>query len=79
MYEDRRGLAKKGFVSNESFEVPEFYELNSLYKDVHEIGSCFETAFTTFFTQVRKDGESKLSALSFKLDYSEYYSAKINE
>ena len=29
--------------------------------------------------QVRKDGESKLSALSFKLDYSEYYSAKFNE
>ena len=36
--------------------------------------NCFGTTFKNFYTQVRKEGEGKLSALCFKLDYSEYYS-----
>ena len=45
-----------------------------LSKDVNEINSIFNTAFKNFYNQLSKEGESKLSSLSFKLDYSEYYS-----
>lgn len=78
MYEERRAMAQKGLLNNDYLEVPEFAS-GRLFKDVNELNSCFSTAFKNFFTQLRKEGESKLSVLSFKLDYSEYYSNLYNE
>lgn len=78
LYQDRRGMAQKGLLSNEYLEVPEFAS-GRLFKDVNELGSCYNTAFKNFYSQIRKEGESKLSVLGFKLDYSEYYSNLYNE
>jgi hypothetical protein len=77
MYNNRQGLAMKGIL-NEELVIPEF-QSGRLFKDVQELNSCFDTSFKNFFTQVRKEGEGKLSVLSFKLDYTEYYSNLYSE
>ena len=66
-------MARKGLISIDTLEVPEF-AAGRLAKDVNELSSVFTTAFKNFYNQLSKEGESKLSSLSFKLDYSEYYS-----
>lgn len=70
-------MAQRGIIS-EYLEVP-LFESGRLFKDVNEVGNCFNTVFKNFFNQVRKEGESKLNALSFKLDYSEFYSNLFSE
>ena len=62
-------MARKGLIGNESLEIPSF-ESGKLSKSVNESITMFNTTFKNFYNQISKEGESKLSSLSFKLDYS---------
>lgn len=78
LYQERQLMAQKGYIHEESLELPEFNS-GKLFKDMRDLKLCYDQSFKNFYTQIRKEGENKLSVLSFKLDFSEYYTNKYVE
>ena len=78
LYEERMFMEQRGVVVSNELTVPEFRS-GKIFKEMNEVRVCYESAFRSFHNLISKEGEVKLKKLAEMLDFTEYYSSKLDQ
>lgn len=72
VYSNRKNLIKKGLAYEEELEPP-IFNSEGLQAEVQQTKEVYELEFKRFYELIKKENDSRINSLCFRLDYSGFY------